>query len=292
MYFAHNAAESAGVDWPVVIGLLAVSAIYTRAVTRLRDRGHIVSGKQIVAFACGIGALVIALLSPVDQIGDEKLLSIHMVQHLIIADLAAPLLLLGVRSPVFLFIWPRPTLVWFMRKQRLRDVLAALTRPQIAVPIWILVLYGWHFTPMFEAALGSYWIHGLQHQSFLIASMLAWWPLLEPHRLRMQGQLWKTGQIVGARMASGFLGMMFVFMKSPLYDWYGTEAQEYGLSPLEDQQIAGALMMMVDIGIAFGGLTFFFWNASRVAGDDPRDQLSTVVETGEFDPVAGPVSPP
>ena len=157
-------------------------------------------------------------------------MSAHMAQHLLIADLAAPLLLVGLRTPVLVFYLPRPVLVPLARRRRLR---AAFRVPAQAArrrsAIYVLVLYGWHLSFAFEGALESPVLHALQHQSFVIASLLVWWPAIEPKRRRLRGELWKAGHIMGCRLAGMFLAMAFIIAGSTFYaGYYGDSAREHG----------------------------------------------------------------
>ena len=123
-----------------------------------------------------------------------------MAQHLLIADLAAPLLLVGVRNPVLGFYLPRAALVTLARSP-LRRWFDLLKRPLVAVPVFVLVLYGWHFSVFFEAAVRNPFVHALQHMSFVAIGVLVWWSALEPKRRRLRGELWKVA--VRDRRADG-----------------------------------------------------------------------------------------
>ena len=98
----------------------------------------------------------------------------------------------------------------------------------------------------------------------MIASALVWWSIVEPQRRRLRGELWKIGQVVGCRVAGMFLAMAFIIASTPLYaSYYGDRATKYGLSPLTDQQLAGGLMMAVDLGTMFFALAFFFYRSAQ-----------------------------
>src|SRR4051794_4124630 len=167
-----------------------------RAVTVLRWRGYTVSSGQQALYYSGAALIAIALLGPPDALSDD-LLSAHMAQHLLLADLAAPLLLAGIRTPVLVFLLPRPLLVTVARTRWLRSLLRTLRKPLVAVPVWILVLYGWHFRFAFQAALEHPLVHALQHWSFFVSSVFAWWAIVEPKRGRIGGELWKAGHLIG-----------------------------------------------------------------------------------------------
>ena len=248
---------------PGVLLFLAVGVVlYARAVGIARGRGLEVTRLQQAAFYGGVALWVVALISPVDALA-EDLLSAHMAQHLLLAELGAPLILVGLRAPVIFFFLPRPAMVALARRKTLRRVMRKLTTPLGAIAIYALVLYGWHFAPAFEAALHHPLVHALQHQSFFIIAILVWIPALEPTRRRLRGDLWKAGHITGARLVGMFLGMAFIAMRSPAYDWYVGRTSEHGLKPLADQQIAGGLMMSLDMAIILFAVAFFFYRSGQ-----------------------------
>jgi cytochrome c oxidase assembly factor CtaG len=255
--------------------ILLMLALYARAVQVLGGRGYRVPAGQQAAFYGGIALTATGLLSPIDGLGEE-LLSAHMAQHLLIADLAAPLLLVGVRSPVYAFLLPRPLLVPLARRHRLRRFFRGLRRPVVAIPVWILILYGWHFAFMFEAALRNDFVHALQHQSFVIGAVLVWWSVIEPKRRRLPGDLWKAPYVLVSRLAGMFLGMAFIIMRTPAYaGFYGDAAREHGLSPLTDQQVAGGMMLGLDLIVMLFTVGFFFHRSSQEHDSAERAAAAT-----------------
>jgi cytochrome c oxidase assembly factor CtaG len=254
------------VDLSAIYLLLLPGALYVRAVRVLRGRGYRVPVLQQVCWFAGLASIGIALLSPLDELGETDLLSAHMGQHLLIGDIAAPLLLLGLRSPVYAFVLPRPVLVPLARSQPLRRLFRFLRQPWIAAPLWIAILYGWHLPFAYEGALRSPALHAIQHQSFILGSLLVWLSVLDPARRRVPGGLWKIAHITGVRFAGMFLGMAFLILRAPAYEgFYGQRALEHGLTPLEDQQLAGGLMLGLDLIVMIGALTFFFLRTAQDA---------------------------
>jgi cytochrome c oxidase assembly factor CtaG len=180
-----------------------------------------------------------------------------------IAELGGPLILVGLRAPVIFFFLPKPIMVALARRTTLRKAMRKLTTPLGAIATYAIVLYGWHFAPAFEAALHHPLVHAIQHESFFLIAILVWLPALEPTRRRLRGELWKAGHIFGARMVGMFLGAAFLIMRSPAYDWYVGRTAEHGISPLEDQRIAGALMMSLDVAIILFAVAFFFYRSGQ-----------------------------
>ena len=253
-------------EWlsPGPLGLLVLAcALYVRAVRILGARGYAVPPLQQAAWYGGIALTAAALLSPIDM-WSEDILTAHMAQHLLIADLAAPLLVVGIRTPVLVFLLPRRLLVALARRHRLRAAFRFVRQPLVAIPVFVLVLYAWHIPALFEGALRSDLVHALQHQSFVVISILVWWSAIEPKRRRLRGELWKIGHILGARLGTMMLGMALIAMRSPLYvDFYGDRGLPYNLTGLQDQQVAGGLMLIFDTAVMLWALAFFFWRAAQ-----------------------------
>lgn len=234
----------------------------------LSKRGYRIPPLQAACWYAGLTAIGVALLSPLDHLGDTDLVWAHMGQHLLMMDLAAPLLLLGLRSPVYAFMLPRPLLVPLARSRVIRAIFAFIRKPLVAAAIFVLTMWLWHLAPAYDAALRSPILHALQHQCFLIAGMIFWLPVLEPWHRRVPGGFWKIGYIAGTRLMTMFVGFALVATTNPIYDgFYGNRSTLHGITPLDDQQMAGTLMMVVDIVIMLGALVFFFMRTSQ---DDQR----------------------
>src|ERR687893_1765127 len=228
----------------IVAWLILAETLYVRALRVLARRGVAVPRLQIALWHLGLGLQAIALLSPVGWYADE-LLSAHMVEHILLADLGAPLLLAGLRNPVLGFFLPRDVRGPLARRRRLRGALRTLRRPLVALPFYTVVLYGWHLSFAFEGAVRHDLVHVLQHVSFVAAGIFVWWSVLEPKRRQLHGDLWKIGHILAARMIGMFLGMAFVLIRYPVYTGVYGAGDRRGTSALADQQTAGAMMVAV-----------------------------------------------
>jgi putative copper resistance protein D len=265
------------IDPGALILVATAEALYLRALGVLHARGVRVPRFQIALWHAGIALWVIGFFSPIHTLGDD-LLSAHMAQHLVIADLAAPLLLVGARNPVLAFLLPRPALVTLARSDRLRGAFRWLRQPLVAVPVYALFLYGWHFAILFEAAVRNPFVHALQHMSFVAIGVLVWWSALEPKRRRLRGELWKVPYLIGARMVGMLLGMSFVLIRVPVYTGvYSAGDRGHGLTAVADQQLAGGMMVVLDILIMVFALCYFFLRASQEADRDEQREREALL---------------
>ncbi|MDQ6749914.1 MAG: cytochrome c oxidase assembly protein [Actinomycetota bacterium] len=270
---------SLALDPGVIAFLIGISVLYVRAVRVLRTRGYRVPRTQQVWWWLGVALQAVALVGPLDALADD-LLSAHMAQHLLLADVAIPFLLAGVRTPVLVFFLPRPVLVALAHRRTLRRLFRFLRRPLAAIPAYVVILYTWHFGFAFEGALRHPALHVLQHVSFVLAGVLIWWAAIEPQRRRLPGELWKIPYIFAARMVSMFLGVAFVVTRTPFYQgFYGSRPGARGVDALADTQIAGGLMMTLDIVVIGGALIFFFWRASQEADRSEHAERTATAAT-------------
>lgn len=264
----HDWLSAWSLPWPE-LSLIAVSAVLY--IARAKQLGRRLPRWRAACFALGLVVLGFAGASPIDAIGEEGLFSVHMLQHMLIGDLAALLLVLGVTGPIL-----QPALQ-FRVVQRLR----ALTHPMAACAIWAAVLIGWHLPVMYEAALGNGFVHALEHASFLLAGTLMWAPLLET----LPAPEWfgtgaKLGYIFGIRTVDAIVANAFWWAGTPFYAKYEQTAPLWGMSALEDQGYAGTVMMAWTgtVTLIVAGLLFF-----RMAREGEMRQ--ELIERG-LDPVA------
>lgn len=272
-----------GVDTPFfafstipLLGVTAAALLYFRACSILASRGRVVPLAQRVSYCTGLTMILLATITFIDPVGEQSLLSLHMLQHLLIADLPAPFLLYGVRSPVVFFFWPRPVVVRAARMRRLRVFWRWLRQPKVALTVWLATLYLWHIPFFYEAALTNRIVHDIEHVSFALTGVLAWFPLLDPTHERVVGRIWKAAYIVAARMIGGFLGSILIFAPGQLYGTYGNASLAFGIDPMLDQQIAGGMMMIVDSVIIIVAATYFLMSIDRGA-EHENDLLEPTV---------------
>ena len=205
-------------------------------VARREAGGRGVRPWHALAFGGATLALLAALVSPIDTLGDE-LFTMHMTQHILLGDIA-PLLLLLSLSRVFM----RPLTRRLLRVER---ALGPLAHPVTAIALWFFLLYLWHIPTLYEAAIENPSVHVLEHASFFTAGVALWWPLIQPVPMRngLKGPA-AFGYILGAKMGAGALGLYLVWSGDLVYDYYSGVERTWGLSALEDQNLGGAIMMV------------------------------------------------
>ena len=158
----------------MLIGAAAAVALYLAGRRRLRRRwrGDLAGAGRAALFIGGVAVVVLALVSPLDPIGEEYLLSGHMLPHLLLGDVGPVLIVLGLAGPLALFAVPRPVLRAVARRRPLRRAVRVVTLPAVAIAVWIAVTAGWHVPLLFEYALAHRWAHDLEHASMFLAGML------------------------------------------------------------------------------------------------------------------------
>lgn len=262
---ALSALDSAWEPAPAVLAAAAVALVlFAQAFVRLRRRGrsdHAGSGRALL-FALGLGLVVLALVSPLDAAGEEYLLSAHMLQHVVLADLGPALLLVGLRGPLLFFLLPGAVLAPLARVGPLRAALSFLLRPKASLVVWALVVAGWHVPAAYEYTLEHQAVHDLEHLTFAAAGLLAWSQLVDPARRRELRPAGRIAVAVALFAAGQALAYVLVFSFQPLYPAYAAQDERLlGLSPLTDQRVAG-LVMIVEQLLTLGTCTAILLRAS------------------------------
>lgn len=258
--WAHGGEEH-GPGWTfdpwVVVPLFASLILYAGGTLRLWRRAGVGRGIgpwQAAAYAMGWLSLVGALLSPLHWFG-ERLFTLHMVEHEIVMAVSAPLLVLA--RPGGAFVWALPTglrrPVWCMvRLLPLRWVWAVLSAPVAATVLHGAAIWIWHVPAFFDATVQHVGIHRMQHLSFLTTALLFWWALL---RRCEPGPA--AAHVVLTMIHTGLLGALLTFAPRVLYGAQTAQSSLWGLTPLEDQQLAG-LIMWVPAGTVYAGAALGF----------------------------------
>ncbi|HZD78559.1 MAG TPA: cytochrome c oxidase assembly protein [Actinomycetota bacterium] len=261
-------------DPTVLAGLGAAGLLYARGYRTIRRRSpHPTADLRAGAFLAGWLVIVVALVSPLDAMADA-LFSAHMVQHLLLIVVAAPLFVLG--RPVI------TTLAGLSPERRRRVARAAhalaatgvvrtVRRPVVAWSVFTIALWSWHLPVLYQAAVEDPLLHALEHTAFLSTAMLAWSVALDERPREGMGVLGRALFLSASAVQSGLLGALILFASTLLYPVHGPGPALWGLTPLQDQQLAGALMWIPPAAVyltATGAIllrTFRAMDASRPA---------------------------
>jgi cytochrome c oxidase assembly factor CtaG len=236
-------AASPRIEWltdPAVLAPIALLVfVYVRRFRQARAEagGRGAGPLQAVAFTGAIIALLIALASPLDGLGDHYLFSAHMLQHVLLGDIAPLLLLLSLSRVIM-----RPLTRRLMSVER---ALGPLAHPATGLFVWLVIMYAWHIPAFYDAALEHPLIHVLEHFFFFTAGVAVWWPLIQPvpMRRRMPG-LWPLAYVGVAKFGLAALGLYLTWSSNVLYTFYEDVPRVWGLTAIQDQNVGGALMMV------------------------------------------------
>ena len=243
-------------DLWVTLPLALSGGLYATGVARLWRRAGIGRGVRVWQAGCfelGWGLLVLALVAPLHWLG-ERLFVAHMVEHEILMAVSAPLLI--VARPVGAMLWAlpqawRPGIGAIGRVPSLARIWSILTNAPVATILHGAALWVWHIPALYEAALADPWLHWLQHVGFFGTALLFWRALLQgPERARAYGAA--VFYLFATSLHTGFLGILLAIARQPIYPAQTGAASEWGLSPLEDQQLAG-LVMWIPAGLVYAG---------------------------------------
>jgi cytochrome c oxidase assembly factor CtaG len=265
-------AASADASWswapgPILLCLVLLVVYVTRwrhvrrgAAIRGGEGAHGAPVERLLAFVAGVVCVAAALISPLDHLA-EQVFAMHMVQHVLLLDIAPILLILGLTRVIL-----RPVARQVLDIER---ALGPLAHPITAVVLYVAGMYFWHIPAMYDAALEHSGIHVLEHIVFLSIGLLYWWHLLSPVRSRTMTGLVPVVYMASTKVFVGMLGILLTFAPEALYDFYKSGPRVWGLDPLNDQAAAGAIMAIeqsIVMGIAL------FWLFVRALEESERDE--------------------
>lgn len=272
-------------------GLAATAAVYLRGAGKIHRRSPLrQTPRQTCAFLAGLATLLVALASPLDAFSG-MLLSVHMLQHLLLAIVAPVLILVGGPARALELGLPRALLaevvIPLRRARPIRWLARALRRPPVAAALFVGATWLWHLPPAYELALRSDNWHRLEHATFLLAGLVFWRPVvayLSPAATALvsrhgagRAPYWLLPYLFVVDLAGTALSAVLAFSGRVLYPHYAQLPDWGGVSPLEDQALAGALMWVLGSAALLAPLA---WIGYRLLIDDPA--LSPVVATPEF----------
>ena len=214
--------------------LAIVAAAYTVRARTLARRGQAVPRWRLALFATGVGLLLLAFASPIAVIGEEDLFAVHMLQHVIIGDLAPLCFLAGLTGPLL-----RPVLAF-----RVVERLRVLANPLVALPLWAALIVFWHIPALYDGAVRHDVVHAFEHLGFFTAGIIVWLPVLET----LPAPEWfgtgaKLGYVLAVRLVETVVANVFLWAGSPFYDEYVHAVAPWGIDAGADQSLAGAVMM-------------------------------------------------
>jgi cytochrome c oxidase assembly factor CtaG len=252
-----------------VLPLLVAAALYARRSLTLAGRGRPVPLWRQLCFAAGLLTIAIALVSPVAHIGEELVIA-HMVEHLLLGDVATLLLVLGLTGPLLQPILAIPVF----------DKLRVLAHPLVAFPLWALNFYFWHIPAFYDAAYGGAAVHIIEHTSFIFFGCLMWMPVFGPlPKPSWFNAGWKVAYVIAVRFAGAILGNVLMWSGSVLYPKYAAGEAYWKISPLADQSTAGVVMMVEGTFLGLGLLAWVFFEVSR-EGIEKQRLLDLAQERG------------
>ena len=247
----------------LLISLALLLGVYFYALGPLRRRWGVaepVDRAKVAWFVIGWLVLALALLSPLDTLGDEFLFSAHMIQHMLIAIVAPPLLLLGI---------PAWMVAPLFKRETVRRAARWVAHPVVAFGIFQADIWLWHAPALYDLTLANDTVHIIEHLSFFLFGLLYWLPVMSPTPAipRMSKGFAILYLFVGCQPMVA-LGALLTFAAQPLYQPYVEAPRVWGLSPLADQQLGGLIMWLpsnIPYLIALS-VIFFQWLAERDHG--------------------------
>ncbi|HEY6144986.1 MAG TPA: cytochrome c oxidase assembly protein [Solirubrobacterales bacterium] len=264
--FAHVGAAFAPLE---VLPLLLAAVLYAKRSLTLAERGRPVPLWRQLCFAAGLLVIAIALVSPIAHIGEELVIA-HMVEHLLLGDVATLLLVLGLTGPLLQPILAIPVF----------DKLRILAHPLVAFPLWMANFYFWHIPALYDAAYGGAAVHLLEHSSFIFFGCLMWMPIFGPlPKPSWFNAAWKVGYVIAVRFAGAILGNVLMWSGTVLYPKYAAGEAYWKISPLADQSTAGVVMMVEGTFLGLGLLAWVFFEVSR-EGIEKQRLLDLALERG------------
>jgi putative membrane protein len=249
--------------------LVIVAALYAKRVATLAAKGRPVPLWRQICFASGLLIIALATMTPLAGAAEE-LVTAHMIEHLLIGDIATLLLVLGLTGPLL-----QPILAI-----RVFDKLRVLANPLVAFPLWLLNFYFWHIPALYDAAYGGAAVHVLEHSSFIFFGALMWMPVFGPlPKPQWFTGAWQVVYVIAVRFAGAILGNVLMWSGSVLYDVYLPGQRAWDVSPLADQGTAGVVMMVEGTFLGLGMLAYAFFRAAS-EGIEKQRLLDLAEERG------------
>ncbi len=259
----------------ILVPLLLTAGIYLRGWWQLRQQmPDQFSTWRLVAFLGGLVTIFVAIASPLDAFAG-LLLQVHMIQHMLLMMVAPPLILLGAPAIPMLRGLPQPLLKNglgpFLAWPALRRLGHFLANPLVCWIAFVAATLAWHTPALYELALRSEFWHAVEHICFLSTALLFWWPVIQPWPSRPQWPRWAIiPYVLLADIQNTALSAFFIFYERVIYPTYATVPRLWGISVLEDQAAAGAIMWVpgsIIFLVPVGWVIFQILNPSQARRD-------------------------
>ncbi len=256
----------------LVAGLAGLASAYGHGWWRLHRMGHPPARWRLALYLLGLAAIAAALLSPIDDLA-EQFFPIHMLQHLLLTMVAAPLVLLGNPLPVVLWGVPAGARRWLAapltRTAGFRKILRALTGLPVAWLVYVADLWAWHLPLLYQLALEHEAVHVLEHAAFFVTALLFWWPIARPaprlHRPAYPGA--EILYLMAATAQNTALGVLLTLPERSFYPYYDRVAAHLGVKAVDEQAAAGGIMWVSGHMYLLPILLVLYDLARRNAGD-------------------------
>jgi putative membrane protein len=232
---------------PVVSAIFIALSFYFYAAFSLK--GAFVPVRAL-AFVCGIVLLAMAVVSPLDVAAD-RLLSMHMLQHVLLTTLGPPLVLLGLTDAMLHPIFVTPSIHRYAK---------VVLHPVFTGAVFVVTMWFWHVPAIYDEASSNIEVHQLMHAAFVCAGFLFWWPVIQPSRdLITHGEGARVLYLFATGMPMALLALLFFAANDVIYPYYDQTPALWGLSPTDDQQIAGLVMGGLGEAASFVAITLLFF---------------------------------
>jgi len=251
---------------PLPLALSAVALmLYTRGFRRLRARrSDLAPWHSAAAFAAGTAIALLAVVSPLDELGENRLLTAHMGQHLLLGDIAPLLLIVGLRGPLAFFVLPPSLLGPLARCRPFRRALSFVLRPWVSLGVWVLVMYGWHVPAAYDAAIAHPLLHDSEHALFFLVGCLVWFQIIDPtggHMSPGRRALFASGVLLAGMPLAEVL-----LVAGPIYPHYAAIVNRpFGWTASYDQMHAALLMTAEQIATLLTAAGLLMWQGFEPA---------------------------
>jgi cytochrome c oxidase assembly factor CtaG len=246
---------------PPFLAAAVYSVAYSVRAGTLAREGRPVGRWRLDAFFAGVLLLTLVQVGPFDSLADSVLIA-HVAQHILIGEVASFLVVIGLTGPLL-----APWLAL-----RISRPFRVLGHPLVALTLWAVDLYAWHLPVLYQLAVRNDWVHAFEHACMFWFGFALWFALLGPlPKPSWFGNWAKLGYVVGVRFAGAVLANVLLWTQQVIYPIYRASDARQGLNPVSDQNLAGGLMMVVQMVLTVLLFGWLFYRAA--AQDEERQQL-------------------